>query len=307
MAILERAPKVRYLAKTAIHEVDPNAKPASLVMLSPKDSGISLLNNALFHQYENEMNEACDYQTRWIDHDRPWLQHQYCRVNAHGLVRATDGVEGLPAFQHIMRAQGVELSNLVVVIVMKNPLGTLEAWNTAVKEREPCIARKKLEYGTPCQAADLAWDDKGSKALNHTVKAKSTIDLYNRYMKFYGDLMKSNLFKAVVPIYHEDLVIYPSDQVMKVAEAMNWKPDGYYQFFEGMPVDGKPAAGRPLALEAMKGRLWATWIPQEVKDLWCSGLKLDLLEGHYENSMGSEYFLKVPYGYDCTAAPKSRK
>jgi len=306
MAVLERAPKVRYLAHSAAHEVDPNAPPADLVVLAPKDSGMSLLGEALFHQYEAEMKGSCNWEKQWVDHDRPWLNHQFCRVNAHGLVKE-DGTEGLPAFTSIMTEQGVDLKNLVVVIVIKGPIATLEAWNTAVKEREPCIKRNALEYGTPCEGADLTWDAKGNKALGKLMPASSTMDIYNRYMKFYGDLMKSKLFKAVVPIYYEDMVESPSDAVMKVAEAMNWKPDGYYQFFEGMPVDGKPAAGRPLVLEALKGRTWSTWIPQEVKDLWCSGLDLKLMEGMYENSIGDEGFSTVPYGYDCTTPPKSRR
>jgi len=299
---LARAPRSRYyLNKTTLENstYDPSKASPGLVVLGPKDSGIGLLMETLEINYWTEMQTACNWEGLWVYHDRPWTGHLYCRAWPHGLQGANSSV-GAKSLYDVMGTSGTDMENTVVVMMVKSPLATLQSWNTAIRDREPCIKRPARTWDTPCTAMDMSWTEDGSRNYLQSLDVKSTMEIYNRYLKMYHDVVKEGKFKKAVFITYEDLVEAPAETVLSIANVMNWKPLGDIAVMEGLPVGGYPAPGRPLMVEEMRGRLWLGWTPKPTRDLWCEHLDTQAFDDIAENNYRIEEFPYAQYGFDCS-------
>eukprot|EP00408_Alexandrium_pacificum_P035125 CAMPEP_0171277112 /NCGR_PEP_ID=MMETSP0790-20130122/64185_1 /TAXON_ID=2925 /ORGANISM="Alexandrium catenella, Strain OF101" /LENGTH=267 /DNA_ID=CAMNT_0011746227 /DNA_START=72 /DNA_END=872 /DNA_ORIENTATION=+ len=188
--LLERAPRTRhYLQKYHLDNFtqNPNKTSPKLVILGPKDSGISLLMETLMMNYWQEMRSACGWEENWIDHDRPWKGHLFCGAWAHGLWLAdsVNASAGAASFYEVMDRQAIDPENTVVLFMVKSPLATMQSWNTALRERTECIERPAKQWDQPCQSADLGWTEDGDRDRHHAHQFSSTMDIYNQYMAMY--------------------------------------------------------------------------------------------------------------------------
>jgi len=302
---LARAPHRRYyMNKTTLQDstYDPTKASPGLVVLGPKDSGVSLLMETLELNYWNEMKSACDWDELWVYHDRPWTGHLYCRAWPHGLqVNGTGGKrEGTESLYEVMKSTGTDMENTVALMVVKSPLATMQSWNTALRDPEPCISRPARKWDKPCVGRDMSWTEDGSREYLMQLEAKSTMEVYNEYLKMYRQVVKERKFKKAIIITYEDLVEAPAETVLSIANVMNWKPLGDIAVMEGLPVGGYPAPGRPLMVEEMRGRLWLGWTPKPTRDLWCEHLDTQAFDDIAENNYRIEEFPYAQYGFDCS-------
>jgi len=301
--LLARAPRTRhYLQRFHLEDAarNPNKSSPKLVILGPKDSGVSLLMETLMMNYWPEMREACGWEDHWIDHDRPWKGHLFCRAWPHGIWLADSNASaGAASFYEVMERHGVALEETAVLFVVKSPLATMQSWNTALRERHECIQRPAKEWDQPCTSHDMGWKEDGDRDRHHATHFSSTMDIYNQYMAMYHQLTKNPKFAKTMFMTYEDFVMDPADSVLKIAGMMNWRPLGDIEVQEGLPTNGFPASGRPLLVEQMRGRLWLGWTPAETRSLWCRGLNIDLFNDLTENSYRLDEFPYVKYGFDC--------
>eukprot|EP00413_Alexandrium_margalefii_P008223 CAMPEP_0204530054 /NCGR_PEP_ID=MMETSP0661-20131031/10400_1 /ASSEMBLY_ACC=CAM_ASM_000606 /TAXON_ID=109239 /ORGANISM="Alexandrium margalefi, Strain AMGDE01CS-322" /LENGTH=403 /DNA_ID=CAMNT_0051536115 /DNA_START=89 /DNA_END=1300 /DNA_ORIENTATION=- len=307
MAPLNRAPKkfvqvIDEKTYTLPDELISTTQP-DLLILSPPDSGQSLLTEILEMNYMERLAKACGWGSWWVDHDRPWKGHLNCRVWGHGLVSSdTAAGEGAPALYKALENMDNEpLGNTVAIIVVKSPLATLESWRTAVWGKTPCVQRDVSEWDKPCYDDDVAFAEWGNRARGFQMKLKSTMDLYNRYMKMYHTLKSDAKFKRVEFIMYEDIVEDPADTVKTVADWMGWPEKGQILVPEGLPLGKSPGPGRPETLVELGDRRWAARIPLEAKKLWCAGLDHKLYEDLIENThyQTLTQYPHVKYGFDC--------
>mmetsp|Transcript_87785 Transcript_87785/g.256609 ORF Transcript_87785/g.256609 Transcript_87785/m.256609 type:complete len:367 (+) Transcript_87785:52-1152(+) len=297
---LARAPKVIYQVRhidTARNET--KGLPPHLVVLGPKDSGASLLMELLELNYMTELKRACGWEKYWVDHDRPWLGHLYCRVWSHGLIDETvpEGAKSL--YKVLSHQPNITIANTVVLFVVKSPFATLESWRTAFREKNPCIKRPAAEWGKPCTASDVSWKDAGNRLKDAKLEVKSTMDLYNKYMRMYHQIVKDGRFKAAKWILYEDLVEDPADIVDQIGSLMHWHLKGNIIGPEAIGEGGHPGAGRPEMLAEVKNRTWQGRIEPEIQKLWCKGLDFRLFNDLIENQYSNADFPHQPYGYDC--------
>uniref|UniRef100_A0A7S1SF14 Sulfotransferase domain-containing protein n=1 Tax=Alexandrium catenella TaxID=2925 RepID=A0A7S1SF14_ALECA len=301
--VLARAPRVRHYVRkfnVSDYEVSPGESSPKLVVLGPKDSGVSLLMETLELNYLPQMKQACGWEDIWIDKDRPWTGHLFCRLFPHGL-RDSDSpaLEGADSLYSVLDRQGTDPKDTVAIFVVKSPLVTLQSWNTAIRERTACIKRSAREWDTACTGEDIAWSQDGQRNREYTEEMASTMDLYNRYMRMYQQVKKDGRFLKAMFVTYEDFVMDPADTMLQIASTMKWKVMGDIEVLEGMSANGFPAAGRPLMVEQMRGRLWLGWTPKETRAIWCSGLDLNAFEDLTENSYRLDEFPYVQYGFDC--------
>jgi len=299
---LARAPHTRYyLNKSTLEQSTYDAHRGSpgLVVLGPKDSGVSLLMETLELNYWNEMKSACAWDDLWVYHDRPWTGHLYCRAWPHGLQGAGNASVGAESLYEVMQSSGTDMADTVAVMMVKSPLATLQSWNTAFRDPEPCIKRSARTWDTPCTAKDVSWTEDGSRNYLKTMDVDSTMDIYNSYLRMYHNVVKDGKFKKAIFITYEDLVEAPADTVLTIANAMNWKPYGDIAVVEGMSTDGYPAPGRPLMVEEMRGKLWLGWTPKPTRDLWCQHLDSAAFDDIAENNYHITEFPYAQYGFDC--------
>lgn len=304
---IERSPKQHvYINKYKLSEMDipPTPLPPSLAILSPKDSGVALLMEILQENYLEETKEACGFNEMFVDHDRPWTGHVYCRVYPHGLVmNNSKKMAGAPSFYEAWKKQDTPMDETVILFVVKSPLATLQSWTTSFREKGPCLKRNAAEYDTPCTAIDVTWKDWGNRVRKYEkgLKVDSTVELYNMYMKMYHQIARDGKFKKAMFITYEDLVQDTADVILKISHAMGWKAKGDVLVPQGTKSgnEGPPAPGRPLMVEEMHGRKWLQWTPKAIRDQWCSLLDLPAISDLQENTFGLDEFAVEHYGQDC--------
>jgi len=301
--ILARAPRTRYyLRQLRIDNFTRNENKDSpkLIILGPKDSGVSLLVELLEINYWNELKQACDWEDLWIDHDRPWKGHLFCRIWSRGL-RVSDAVyaDSAEALYSVLQTQGTDPAETVVLMMVKSPLATMLSWNTAIRERTSCMKRPALEWNTPCSAEDVAWTQDGNRDRRDSFEVASTMELYNKYMTMFHTIKQDGKFLKAHFVTYEDLVEDPADTVLTIAGAMNWKPLGDIEVQEGLSANGFPAAGRPLMVEELRTRTWLGWIPVQTRALWCGSLDSNIFRDLAENTFRLDEFPFVTYDLDC--------
>mmetsp|Transcript_43005 Transcript_43005/g.79945 ORF Transcript_43005/g.79945 Transcript_43005/m.79945 type:complete len:382 (-) Transcript_43005:57-1202(-) len=214
----------------------------------------------------------------------------------HSTVGASAIIE---AMARRAEAAGEQLSDVVLVLMVRSPISQVVSWKKATYNLENCMERPFADMGHPCTAGTNNIEDEG-----HSQTFSSTMDVYNTYLQQYHDLKKAGAFKHVFMFTYEDLVLNPK----KVLHAFGRKcgatilPPSIVPFvvMEAPAKEHGDAVGREEALQKLASRSWMDSFSSDkaglvtlCKDLNRSLIK-DLVEGAYRDA-GKQ----VPYSHDC--------
>lgn len=275
-----------------------NASTKKLALLGPFDAGTNLLLTTLETNHPGKVREACDQDCILIDDART----AHCRIWKHGLNISdapgkTHGVE--PLYELLSYRNKLQPEDVVVVIMVLNPLSQMISWHKAGYNLDPCTGlRSMADYDKPCHNVGMEWYGLGHHKELPVTRFASTMDIYNRYMRMYGAIQREGPYTAVLVTY-EDLVYSPGDVVNRVAEVVGWPQLDSVAIIDAPAKQHGDPSGRERALEKLRAREWLQEIPsEEAKRAMCKGLDASALEGLVDNSYSSEEPSKS-YVADC--------
>lgn len=284
-------PRRRSLAKHGLHNSDKK-----LALLGPFDTGTHLLLNTLMANHQTHLYKACDWDTLTIDHDKT----AHCRLWKHGInISDSPHNQGGEPVYEVLKRQGVQPKDTVVVMMVRNPLATLTAWKKAAYDLGPCAWRALDEYDQACSARHIKWHGDGQPDKFATASFSSTMDAYNRYMRMYSAIQNEGRVHAAVLVTYEDMVYSPGDVVNEIADAMGWPQRDDVAVIDAPAKSHGDAHGRDRALEKLRGRDWLQKIPSDaVRKAMCMGLDTSVLQGIQDNRYDSDEPSKS-YAADC--------
>jgi len=154
---------------------------------------------------------------------------KFASMHKHSSPRAyLDAARGIKSdekqakYFDVGRPEFTKKASMVVTAMIRDPLSQLQSWKKEGYGLSHCIKLKgRLRWLTePCSFIgyfpDKKQHGKGASGGNFD----SLPDVWNGYVKGYRDMFNSGIFKDVVLIRYEDLVMHPEGEVARVALAL---------------------------------------------------------------------------------------
>jgi hypothetical protein len=262
-------------------------KQRTMVLMGPQDSGTNLMMNSLFDVWPERVLQACQWSSL------PSQAH--CNIYKH----SNDGVNGV--YQALQKSIGNDLSDTVLVAMTRSPIAQIASWRKAPYCLKDCVNRDWQQYKNNCSAPLSAYGctETDCPPRGH-VEFRTTMDVYNSFMRQYKQLRNDGRFAAVHLVAYEDLVYSPEEVMAGLQKDLHWPEKPVY--LEDGPITDPAkhsgrAQGRETAIENLKSRTHLKLLGAKAVRILCGLLDDEavagLTEGTYEEKV------RYPYIYDC--------
>jgi hypothetical protein len=205
------------------------------------------------------------------------FQSIYKHVNPAFLLESLSGVRRNKYQPDPHHAALVHSSEVVVLAMVRDPFSHLHSWNKAPYDIDRCKGKGKTKDQTWMTRPCTFYESRGSRGGGTSGgNFSSVVDLWNKYTNGYLDLQRSGLFKKVLIIRYEDLVLKPERIVAQIAESTGVPLDGELVLAERASKSTGHANGREKAVKKIKTRGWLQHISISVRPLICEQLNMTL-------------------------------
>jgi hypothetical protein len=274
------------------HKVERRKKEKRIHLLGPPDSGTHLLVSSLQMNWPGKTQHACESQS-------------VCDVSLwkHSMGPENDIFEHMEGCGNNLctNKQKTNMSEAVVVIMVRSPISQMASWKKAPYSLKPCYNREWNELDEPCwsNTSPLCHDVvEGCKPWMHvpeSIEFDSSVDVYNRYLEEYLELKADKRIGDVILVPYEDLVYTPDVELSKIARAMGWEIPGEFRIL-GSKAKTDHSRDRQQALDHLKGRKWLEDAGEKNVLTICGLLNVTALSGISE---GTHTTSPQPYSQDC--------
>lgn len=191
---------------------------------------------------------------------------------------------------------GRKRSNTVVVAMLRSPISTIVSWKKAPYDLDDCLNRAWVNLDKPCDGFFNVISNPSSRT-----RFTSIMDVYNKYVQQYLDLKAAKVFKEVLLINYEDLVLDPLRVMQEFARASNITVPQSIQLIERPAKNfGKPV-GRQEAIKKIHEREYLHDLAphqSSVLTLLCKGINGSLIHDRVVGSF-REPQEQISYLMDC--------
>mmetsp|Transcript_114492 Transcript_114492/g.202018 ORF Transcript_114492/g.202018 Transcript_114492/m.202018 type:complete len:300 (+) Transcript_114492:298-1197(+) len=202
----------------------------------------------------------------------------------------------------IVQAAGEQLSDVVLVLMVRSPISQIVSWKKASYNLKDCLNRAFADMGHPCTAVTNCCDTHEGADTCSSQTFSSTMDAYNTYLQQFQELRQAGAFKDVLLITYEDLVLNPAKVMRAFGHACEANIPSEIKLLEAPAKDHGDAVGREAALAKLATRSWMNNFKFDAAGLevLCKGLDRSLIKDIVEGT-DLDAGEQVPYSHDCGA------
>mmetsp|Transcript_55001 Transcript_55001/g.128633 ORF Transcript_55001/g.128633 Transcript_55001/m.128633 type:complete len:335 (+) Transcript_55001:93-1097(+) len=251
------------------------------ILLGPEDSGTNLLEHIIESNWPGKFVSTNKANLLW--------KHSLWRNEIYDLLeREFKDLKRFPAFAAI-----------------RSPISQVASWRKAPYDMKQCVERNLNTMNTSCRV-DLSARPIGYRGFLESVnfrqtnfkQFKSTMDVYNEYVRQYKHMGTEGRFKSFKMVLYEDMVFSPDKVVQELAAALEVHVPQAVQLVDApAKTAGKPV-GREEALEKLLSRTYMEDMGQIGLKTLCPDLDVSLMEGLVEGSY-LPLDEQTPYTADC--------
>lgn len=291
-----------------------DGQPQLYVLLGPPDSGTNLLMQLIKHNWRKQFRctqERSPYAKKHLAAKSigPLKNKKKNVTDSFGELwkHSNSGAEDIYALlEENMENKWSrqQISDTVAIIMVRSPISQIASWKKAPYELGSCANRHYEAMAKPCHAP-LRARKSGQIANLHRaddlLHFKSTMDVYNQYMKQYRTMKENGRFKELLLITYEDLVYSPEEQLKRIAGAFGVEVPEVAVLMETEAKKHGQAVGREAAIEKLKNRAYLDAVEKTDLEAICRGIDTDVLQGYVEGTYlkSEDESLRVDYTYDC--------
>jgi len=246
-------------------------KPRLYVHGAGYDTGTNLIYKLLEKNFPDEFDNFC-HPSRHTPQDK-WPQ-LFLDPPCFGLAKQMSEYDPIEKWA---------LANNITVLlsIVRSPLAQIHSWRKAPYTISPCLERPPEQYNESCHD----WL-RGQRFA-------STMDVYNEQLRLEKRLRTNGLFKKVIPITYEQLVLDDVEPIMqKLADALQLDMPKKLQTQDAPanPSHGYQN-GREEAKLKLQERPWLhdSSFSSQVLTMMCNGLSHSDQAGLFEGSSGRKY------------------
>mmetsp|Transcript_116006 Transcript_116006/g.205381 ORF Transcript_116006/g.205381 Transcript_116006/m.205381 type:complete len:390 (+) Transcript_116006:44-1213(+) len=188
------------------------------------------------------------------------------------------------------------MSDVVAIAMVRSPISNMVSLKKAPYNVEPCMTRNYTEMHESC--VGYVGD---THAFPLRVKFfRSTMDVYNSYLRQYKKLKELNEFREVLIVSYEDLLLDPNLVMQQIAEATGQKlPADVNVLSLASKNHGSPVS-RQQALDRLRNRSYLNEFANNTAGLalLCRDLDKGLIKDMVEGSLREKAY-QVRYTQDC--------
>jgi len=209
----------------------------------------------------------------------PWPTDMQGVVFKHILTNASD------IKQRYEKELG-DVSKTTLLVMVRDPLSQMVSWTHAGYFLEPCFGRDVTLWNTQCIADNENVGGKNAFPDSSSHVFKSSMQVYNDYIRQYMDLKDHGGFRNVVVVPYEDLVLTPNNVVSNIADKLNVRvPEGGATILQNSAKGEGIAHGREAVLKKITQRSYLKEIPSDMMPIVCKAIDkkqiASLTEGTY--------------------------
>jgi len=198
-----------------------------------------------------------------------------------------------------------ELSDVVLVLMVRSPMSQIASWYKA-----PYLLGEwhgiaygtctEVPFGQPCEGRTASATDPSFDPLwyRYVMQFSSVMDVYNSYLGQYQELKKADVFKDVLIVNYEDLVIGPEAIMRDFGRACDANAPPAIAVLENPSKDHGAPTNREGALRKISDRSWMQYFSVDDLETLCDDLNRDLVKDRAYGDANST----VPYSQDCDAS-----
>lgn len=284
----------RMLAKDS--ELPPNDQ--QLVLLGPMDSGTHLLSWLLQRNYPEQFGRACQGDSegcKWV-----W-KHSMGEDDIVKVLNSTIGPN---------------LENTSIIAMLRSPLALITGWRNDPWDMKNCVSRNWSSMDEPCSArigASTPEDHVGlATSKIPELEFTSTMDVVDKYYAQYASLQRKGVFKNVMLVRYEDLVLAPKAITSSLGDSLGWERPAKVRISQEAVKNG--SRGRQEAIDRLRNRTYLGGIPAEDLQHICrlahtikGSTNLQHVHAELAEDPSGDATLVPEYGNECSAqVPASR-
>jgi len=249
--------------------------PTYYVLMGPMDSGSNLLEKLIEVNWPRRF-KASSNEFMW----------------KHSLATAEDLYSFLMTYEPLR-----PLSKVNFIATVRSPISQVASWINAPYDLASCVRRPPMDLLKPCSASlQMRWHQ-----AHPPVHFESAMDIYNKYMSLYKQVVADRRFKSAQIIPYEDMVLSPESVVKRISNAFGETLHGSPETVDDPAKPGahrmvKQPNGREAALQKLEKRGYLKNLDSEVVAALCSKLDRSLVEDIVESETAK---VRIPYTYDC--------
>jgi len=189
------------------------------------------------------------------------------------------------------------LSHVHFLAAVRSPISQVASWINAPYDLWSCVRRPQLDLLKPCSARLRPRRHETLPAVHF----ESAMDIYNKYMSLYKQVVADGRFKSAHVIPYEEMVRSPESVVRLISNIFGATLHGRPETIDDPSKPGntnmvKKPNGREAALHKLEQRAYLNNFDTGVVAALCSKLDRSLVEDIVE----SEHVqVRIPYTHDC--------
>jgi len=186
------------------------------------------------------------------------------------------------------------------IAVVRSPISQVVSWRNAPYDLAPCVRRDPSLYTHRCTAqlhlrkdGELGQDFETYPPIDFN----STMEVYNKYLSFYRQVLAEGEFKSAQIIQYEQMVLSPGSVLQRISEAFGVRAPLRPRAVNdpAKPTDRKMVNrpnGHEAALHKLETRAYLHALDNEVVKALCAELDRSLVQGLVESE-------RITYTHDC--------
>lgn len=249
------------------------------VLLGPMDSGTHLIQKLITSNFAGLMSSHRPKGEIW-KHSNDGANNIYKELSKN------------------LQRQTLEETSAIMII--RSPLSQIVSWKNNSYKMRACVDRPYERMNESCQPL-LSACSPDPNALHGRVSFRSTVDVYNQYVRQYQQIAADGKFMSAHIFSYED-VVSSTEKVILVLAKLFGKPVPDVIDLRDQSAKGKYGIGRMQARYKIENRLYLNGVSTAQQAILCQGLDYNLADMIVEGS----YFAKgdpkrKTHSYDCRA------